>query len=148
MKNTKCNLLIVEDDDVAAESIQRSLMKADLPFTAVIAEDGLVALQILRGEHPTKKIANPLIVLLDLNMPKMDGFEFLHTIRNDQFLRPLVVFVLTTSSSDVDRRKAYNENIAGYMVKNSMGERFSKLFKLLSDYIETVELPILNISKK
>ena len=148
MKNTKCTLLIVEDDDVAAESIQRSLAKAGLPFSAVIAEDGLVALQILRGEHPTKKIANPLIVLLDLNMPRMDGFEFLHTIRNDQLLRSVVVFVLTTSSSDLDRTKAYNENIAGYMVKNSVGAQFSKLFKLLSDYIETVELPVLNISKK
>jgi CheY-like chemotaxis protein len=139
MKNTKCNLLIVEDDDVAAESIQRSLAKAGLPFTAIIAGDGLEALHILRGQH--------LIVLLDLNMPIMDGFEFLQAIRNDQALRSVVVFVLTTSSSDLDRAKAYNENIAGYMVKNNVGAHFSKLFELLSDYVEAVELPILQISK-
>jgi CheY-like chemotaxis protein len=147
MKNTKCNLLIVEDDDVAAESIQRSLAKAGLPFTAIIAGDGLEALHILRGQHPTKKVINPLIVLLDLNMPIMDGFEFLQAIRNDQALRSVVVFVLTTSSSDLDRAKAYNENIAGYMVKNNVGAHFSKLFELLSDYVEAVELPILQISK-
>lgn len=148
MNNLNCSLLIVEDDDVAAESIQKSLKKTGLPFSAVLAEDGLVALEILRGEHPTKKIAEPLIVLLDLNMPRMNGFEFLHTIRNDDLLRSLVVFVLTTSSSDMDRAQAYDENVAGYMVKNAVGAHFSKLFKLLDDYVAAVELPTLGIPKR
>ncbi len=135
------NLLIVEDDDVAAEAIQRSLRKSETPFKAVVAEDGLVALDILRGKHAEKKIENPMIVLLDINMPRMNGFEFLEEVRNDKSLRSLVVFVLTTSSSDVDRSKAYQENIAGYMTKDKVGPQFGKLFKLLSDYADTVILP-------
>lgn len=135
------NLLIVEDDDVAAEAIQRSLRKSETPFKAVVAEDGLVALDILRGKHAEKKVENPMIVLLDINMPRMNGFEFLEEVRNDKNLRSLVVFVLTTSSSDVDRSKAYQENIAGYMTKDKVGPQFSKLFKLLSDYADTVILP-------
>ena len=146
MNPIKCNLLIVEDDDVAAESIQRSLTKAGLPFSAVIAEDGLIALEILRGEHPEKKITNPVIVLLDLNMPRMDGFQFLRTIRSDEHLHSVVVFVLTTSSSDLDCAKAYNENIAGFMIKNSVGAHFVKLFALLNDYVEAVVLPDIRIS--
>lgn len=139
------NLLIVEDDDVAAEAIQRSLRKSETQFNAVIAEDGMVALDILRGKHPERKIANPLIVLLDINMPRMNGFEFLEEVRHDKSLKSLVVFVLTTSSSDMDRSRAYEENIAGYMTKDKVGPQFSKLFKLLSDYAETVLLPDISL---
>lgn len=139
------NLLIVEDDDVAAEAIQRSLRKAETSFSATLAEDGLVALDILRGKHPDKKVAQPLIVLLDLNMPRMSGFEFLEAVRADEALRSLVVFVLTTSGSDMDRSKAYHENIAGYMTKDKVGPHFSKLFSLLSVYADTIILPELDI---
>lgn len=142
------NLLIVEDDDVAAEAIQRSLRKSEASFIAIMAEDGVAALEILRGKHPEKKIATPLIVLLDLNMPRMNGFEFLEEVRADQRLSSLVVFVLTTSASDVDRSKAYQGNIAGYMIKDQVGPQFSKLFKLLSDYAETVVLPDIQIPPK
>ncbi len=142
------NLLVVEDDDVAAEAIQRSLLKANTGFTATIAEDGLVALDILRGEHPDKTVHQPLIVLLDLNMPRMNGFEFLEAIRADKMLRSLVVFVLTTSGSDIDRAKAYDENIAGYMTKDKVGAKFSKLFDLLTHYTETVTLPDLALPIK
>ncbi len=142
------NLLVVEDDDVAAEAIQRSLLKADAKFMATIAEDGLVALDILRGQHPDKTINQPLIVLLDLNMPRMNGFEFLEAIRADKALRSLVVFVLTTSGSDVDRARAYDENIAGYMTKDKVGKKFDKLFNLLTQYVSMVTLPDLPLPSK
>jgi CheY-like chemotaxis protein len=136
-----CNILVVEDDDVAAEAIQRGLRKANIPLPLVIAEDGQVALDILRGKHPTKKVELPVIVLLDINMPRMNGFEFLDALRADPKLKPTVVFILTTSSADTDRAKAYNSNVAGYMVKSAVGEQFKHLFNLLEDYCQTVLLP-------
>src|SRR6185503_9677474 len=115
------SILLVEDDDVAAESVERSLRKYDVGFPIVWAEDGLVALEILRGKHPTKKIGTPNIILLDLNMPRMNGFEFLQALRADERLQRSVIFVLTTSDSDSDRSRAYHEHIAGYMVKAAVG---------------------------
>lgn len=134
-------ILLIDDDDVAVEAVVRGMKKNDVKFPITVAEDGLVALDIMRGTHPTKQLAHPYVVLLDLNMPNMDGFEFLHTIRHDETLKTTIVFVLTTSSSDADTFKAYNENIAGYMVKSCVGPQFSKLFKLLEDYAKTVKLP-------
>ena len=141
MSEAKLSILLVEDDDVAAESVARSLRKNGVEYSITLAEDGLVALDILRGKHPGRRIAKPFIVLLDLNMPRMNGFEFLQELRADNELREAVVFVLTTSSSDEDRTRAYQENIAGYMVKAAVGPQFSKLAKLLDTYLAAVKLP-------
>ncbi len=135
------SIVLVEDDDVAAEAVERSLRKQGLTFPVVWAEDGLAGLAILRGEHPEKHLTGPCIVLLDLNMPRMNGFDFLHALRGDARLRDLVVFVLTTSDADCDRTRAYHEHIAGYMVKASVGPQFSKLARLLADYAASVRLP-------
>lgn len=141
MSEVKLSILLVEDDDVAAESVTRSLRKNDVDYPVVLAEDGLVALEILRGRHPNRRIAKPYIILLDLNMPRMNGFEFLQELRADNVLREAVVFVLTTSSSDEDRNRAYQENIAGYMVKSAVGPQFSKVARLLDNYRSAVTLP-------
>ena len=139
-----CNgftVLLVDDDDVACESVTRSFRKQNISFPIVTAEDGMEALEILRNQHPGKSIKAPFLVLLDLNMPRMNGFEFLQEVRNDKLLSSLVIFVLTTSNDDNDRTRAYEENIAGYMVKSSVGPQFSKLASLLVNYRSTVVLP-------
>src|ERR1700761_7136073 len=105
------SLLLVDDDDVAAEAVVRGLRKHEMQCPIVVAEDGKTALQVLRGEHE-RKIEAPLLVLLDLNMPRMNGIEFLRELRSDAELKSTVVFVLTTSGADVDRARAYDENIA------------------------------------
>jgi CheY-like chemotaxis protein len=135
------NILLVEDDDVASECVVRSLRKQGVSCSLVWAEDGLVALEILRGEHPTKTIGAPRIVLLDLNMPRMNGFEFLRALRMDERLRATVVFVLTTSDADSDRTRAYHEHIAGFMVKSSVGPQFAQVARLVQDYRNSVRLP-------
>ena len=145
----RMNILLVEDDDVAAEGIQRSLNRCDLDCPVVHAEDGLEALRVLRGEHPEEALGiledpdqpQPCIILLDLNMPRMNGLEFLREVRADDELRRTVVFVLTTSDSDTDRHSAYAHNVAGYMVKSDVGPHFSGLTDLLSDYRAVVVLP-------
>lgn len=134
------NILLVEDDDVAAEAVCRGLAKNGVDFPVHIANDGIYALEKLRniGDNNFEK---PYIILLDLNMPRMNGFEFLHEIRGDDNLRKSIVFVLTTSDSDSDRSRAYHENIAGYMVKSAVGPQFAKLVQLLMDYHAAISLP-------
>ena len=134
------NILLVEDDDVAAESVVRSPRRHAMEFPVTIAHDGLEALAILRGEAPIK-IGKPYIILLDLNMPRMNGFEFLREIRTDAKLRDSIIFVLTTSNADSDRTLAYKENIAGYLVKSAVGPQFTHLAKLLDSYSNAVTLP-------
>lgn len=137
----KVNILLVDDDDVAAESVVRSLRKNTIDFPITLARDGIEALEILRRSHTDLSIEKPYLILLDLNMPRMDGFEFLQEIRNDKDLRDSIVFVLTTSDFDSDKTRAYNENIAGYMVKSAVGPQFAKLATLLDNYRSTIALP-------
>jgi CheY-like chemotaxis protein len=138
----KVNILLVDDDDVAAESVVRSLRKHTVDFPVTLARDGIEALEILRNPQPDLSIEKPYIILLDLNMPRMDGFEFLQEIRSDKNLHDAIVFVLTTSDADTDKTRAYHANIAGYMVKSAVGPQFAKLAALLENYRSTVALPL------
>ena len=134
------SILLVEDDDVALEAAVRNLRKCgvDSPvFTAVNGADGLAA---LRGERPEGALPRSIVVLLDLNMPVMNGFEFLDALREDRLLRSTVVFVLTTSDGDADRTRAYHSCIAGYMVKSALGPQFANLANLLKSYDAAVSL--------
>jgi CheY-like chemotaxis protein len=135
------DILVIDDDDVATEGILRSLRNSPISLNCITAEDGLEGLKILRGEHNQKKVKAPMLVLLDLNMPRMDGLEFLTQMRADAVLHNTVVFVLTTSGRDADRSKAYQRHIAGYMVKSEVGPQFQKLASLLASYGESVALP-------
>jgi len=134
-------VLLVDDDDVAAESVQRSLHKAGLMVPVVWAEDGESALRALRGEDPARVVPRPRVTLLDLNMPRMNGFEFLEALRADRDLCDDVVFVLTTSDADTDRMRAYQGHIAGYMVKSALGPQFARLAQLLAVYHQAMRLP-------
>lgn len=135
------NILLVEDDDVAAEAVMRSVRRSGIQCPITWAEDGQVALDILRGQDPLRQSARPRIILLDLNMPRMNGFEFLECIRADPQLKDEVIFVLTTSSEDSDRNRAYNEHVAGYMVKSAVGPQFARLIHLLEGYQRAIYLP-------
>lgn len=132
-------LLLVDDDDVACESVVRGLRKHDVTYPVHVAHDGIEALEMLRA-GPRQGITGPIIVLLDLNMPRMNGFEFLQELRSDPDLYKLVVFVLTTSRAEYDIDLAYAKNIAGYLVKTAVGPQFRKLARLLDDYGAAVRL--------
>ena len=135
------SLLLVDDDDVAAEAVVRGLRKHALLCPIVVAEDGFIALEILRGHRAAQRIVKPYVVLLDLNMPRMNGFEFLRALRADTALRATLVFVLSTSGSDDDRARAYYENIAGYMVKSALGPQLKGLARFLTEYRSAILLP-------
>ena len=91
-------------------------------------------MQILRGEHATLQITKPYIVLLDLNLSGMSGFEFLRQVRSDKELHPTLIFALTTSGAASDRVRAYQENIAGFILKSELGPQSSGLARFLTEY--------------
>jgi CheY-like chemotaxis protein len=131
------SILLVEDDDIDAIGIQRSLKSFNLLNPIHRTRDGLEALEVLKNDA----IARPFIVLLDLNMPRMNGMEFLSAIRSDSILSDIVVFVLTTSQLDEEISAAYKKNIAGYIVKSSSNQDYKQLIRFLENYWNIVELP-------
>jgi len=141
MHDHNFSILLIEDDDVAAEAVRRSLARNGVNFPLVWVEDSRTALEVLRGQSPKASVERPRIVLLDLNMPRVSGFEFLSALRADSALHDDVVFVLTTSDAQEDRARAYRGQIAGYMVKSELGPQFGKLAGLLSAYADAVCLP-------
>lgn len=132
------SLLIVDDDDIDAISLERALRKLRLLNTLFRARDGREALDLLRsGQVPA-----PYIILLDLNMPRMNGLEFLEVLRTDPALTHAVVFVLTTSKSDEDLVAAYRKHVAGYVFKQHMDRDFMEVMGLIEHYWRIVELPV------
>ncbi|ABE56879.1 response regulator receiver protein [Shewanella denitrificans OS217] len=132
------SILLVEDDDIDAMSIERALKKLRLANPYYRAVDGVEGLAILRNQG----VGRPFIILLDLNMPRMNGLEMLVELRKDPKLTDSVVFVLTTSNDDQDRAQAYKEHIAGYIVKSKLDSDFTELLQLLDHYWRLVELPV------
>jgi CheY-like chemotaxis protein len=138
MKNPSLDILLVEDDDVDVMNVKRAFDKNHIANPLFVAGNGLEALEKLRsGEVPQGR----RIVLLDLNMPKMNGIEFLRELRNDPALAPTPVVVLTTSNNDRDKIEAYNLNVAGYLVKPVAFAEFSELMVTLNKYWTLVEMP-------
>jgi CheY-like chemotaxis protein len=138
MSNLSLNILLVEDDEVDVMNVKRAFDKNHITNPLFVAGNGLEALDKLRsGEIPQGR----RIVLLDLNMPKMNGIEFLRELRNDPALAPTPVVVLTTSNNDRDKIDAFNLNVAGYLVKPVTFEEFSELMVTLNKYWMLVEMP-------
>lgn len=108
------NILLIEDDELDTISVERSLKKLEIEYTLHTAYNGLEALQLLQN---TENPLNPDVILLDINMPKMNGIEFLKILRRDEKLKELKVFVMTTSSEGTDRTAAEKLGISGYIIK-------------------------------
>lgn len=130
-------VLLVEDNEVDVIAVQRAFRKQKMINPITVAQDGIEALNFLRGTDGKKKLSEPFIVLLDLNLPRMNGFEFLKALREDPVLKSSVVFVLTTSSDNQDRHRANEFNIAGYMVKS---DGFLKAVEMVDTYLKSVGL--------
>lgn len=143
MQDNVINILLVEDDEVDVMNVKRAFKKNNITNPLYIAGNGLEALKMLRGESgkPPTVPANRRLILLDLNMPKMGGIEFLHELRADPDLRSTPVVVLTTSDQDQDRVEAYNLNVAGYLLKPVTFNTFADLMVALNRYWALCELP-------
>lgn len=134
----KLNILLVEDDQVDVMNIRRAFEKNRITNPLWVARDGVEALEMLEeGKVPVRH----LLVLLDLNMPRMSGIELLSEIRERESLRHLPVVVLTTSDDERDRIDAYNLNVAGYILKPVTFFNFVEAMATLNKYWTLVELP-------
>jgi CheY-like chemotaxis protein len=136
------NILLVEDDKVDIMNVQRAFEKNSIANPLTVANNGIEALAMLRGTDGFEKIDPlPKIILLDLNMPKMNGLEFLKEIRHDEELKRISVFVMTTSNEDKDKLHAFQQNVAGYIVKPVSFEKFTSAVAVLNNYWRLCELP-------
>jgi CheY-like chemotaxis protein len=141
-KTAVTNILLVEDDKVDVMNVQRSFKKANITNPLFIANNGIEALEILRNTSET--VHMPIyrrLVLLDLNMPKMGGIEFLQELRADPLLSLTPVIVLTTSDQERDRVNAYNLNVAGYILKPVTFVSFAEVVAALNRYWTLCEIP-------
>jgi CheY-like chemotaxis protein len=134
-------VLLVDDDDVDVKAVRRAFRKAKIANPVSVARNGLEALAMLRGTDGHQPLERPYIIILDLNMPAMNGLEFLEELRKDEELHDAVVFVLTTSKADEDRAASYDKNVAGYIVKSDVGDGFLNVINLLDCYWRIVLLP-------
>lgn len=132
------SILLVDDDDLDVMNVRRAFKKASITHPLFVAENGLAALEILRsGAMPRTR----RLILLDINMPKMNGIEFLRELRKDPELSKLCVVVLTTSNEDRDRIEAYQLNVAGYLLKPVTSHSFVDAMITLNQYWTQMEMP-------
>ncbi len=132
------HILLVEDDEVDVLNVRRAFDKNKITNPLYVATNGIDALNMLReGQVPTSR----RIVLLDLNMPKMNGIDFLRELRRDSKLRSTPVVVLTTSNAEKDKVEAYDLNVAGYLVKPVTFPSFVDLMAALNKYWTLVDMP-------
>ena len=132
------NILLVEDDKVDVKNVERALRKNNISNPLFIATNGLEALTMLRdGTIPSGR----RLILLDLNMPKMNGIEFLRELRADPTLGNSTVVVLTTSNDDQDKLAAFDLHVAGYLLKPVTFMNFVEVMAALNKYWTLVEMP-------
>ncbi len=138
MEDRVLNILLVEDDEVDVMNVRRAFEKNHVSNPLFVAGNGLEALNMLRGDVLPRERR---LVLLDLNMPKMNGIEFLRELRADPQLRTTSVVVLTTSDEERDKVEAYELGVAGYLLKPIKFADFVELMAVLNKYWTLVEMP-------
>ena len=120
-------ILLVEDDRVDIMTVQRALKKNQVSNPLYIARTGLEALSMLRGDEGVKQLSPPpALILLDLNLPRMSGIEFLHELRQDPELKDLHIIVLTSSNEPKDRAAAFEYDVDDYIVKPHSFDEFTR----------------------
>jgi len=132
------DILLVEDDPGDVELTREGLAGGKMLVNLHTVDDGIKALRYLRGEEPYVAAVSPDIILLDLNLPRMDGQETLKAIKADASLKCIPVIVLTTSEADDDIRRCYDLGASCYIAKPVGFEAFLKVVQSLEDFWFTV----------
>lgn len=130
-------ILLVEDDTVDAMTVKRALREIHVTNRVVNAGNGEEALEYLRD--PANE--EPCIILLDLNMPRMNGIEFLEVAKHDDLLKMIPVVVLTTSREEQDKVESFKLSVAGYMIKPVDYQQFVEVIRTINIYWTLSELP-------
>ena len=129
------NILVVEDDEIDVKALLRAFKKLKIANPVTVAKDGI------DGWEALQNLPRPYLIILDINMPRMNGIELLEKIRATENYHDSIVFVLTTSTDDKDKFEAYNLNVAGYMLKSDMGASFIRAIELVERYWKVIEFP-------
>ncbi len=137
MKNPIQPILLIEDDTIDIMTIKRALKELQIPNPLDIVKDGEEALKRLLQSHAHR----PGIILLDLNMPKMGGLEFLHIVKYHEYCRHIPIIILTTSRDDHDRSESFRLGAVGYMVKPVDYKEFVKIIETIDAYWTLSEMP-------
>lgn len=137
MKTTNRPILLVEDDQVDTMTVMRALKEIHVTNPVVHLESGEEALLYLQDPASEK----PCIILLDLNMPIMNGIEFLQVIKHNDQLKRIPVIVLTTSEEQQDKMSSFNLGVAGYVVKPVDYRRFVEVMRSIDAYWNISEMP-------
>jgi len=124
------SILLVEDDIVDMMSVKRALKDINVTNPLYHVENGEEALEFLRDKEKPK----PTIILLDLNMPKMGGIEFLSIMKKDEAIKRIPVVILTTSRAEYDKIQSYNLGVAGYMIKPVDYRQFMEVIRAMCMY--------------
>lgn len=136
------NILLVEDNDVDVLLFQRALRHAGTTSSVVRAKDGVEALEILNMQSAEGRVQNPYVILLDINMPRMNGHEFLKELRASEQLASSRVVVVTTSDDPKDIELAYGRYASGYVVKPGGTAEMTEVIKSLHHYWDICENPV------
>ena len=128
-------ILLAEDDEVDVQALRWAFEKLKIANPLVVASDGVEAWEMLAT------LPRPYLIITDINMPRMNGIEFLRKLRTNHEYRDSIVFVLTTSNDEQDKIDAYQLNVAGYMLKSDMGTSFTRAISLIENYWRVVEFP-------
>jgi CheY-like chemotaxis protein len=138
MDDRMLNILLVEDDEVDVMTVKRSFAKANISNPLYVAHNGIEALELLRKDDiPAKR----RLILLDVNMPKMNGIEFLRELRADPKLQQACVVMMTTSNEERDRIDAFKLNVAGYLLKPVTFQQFAEVMSTINKYWALMEMP-------
>ena len=129
------NILVVEDDEIDVKALLRAFKELKIANPVTVAKDGI------EGWEALQDLQRPYLLILDINMPRMNGIELLEKMRADKNYHDSIVFVLTTSTDDKDKFEAYNLNVAGYMLKSDMGASFIRAIELVERYWKVIEFP-------
>ena len=136
MRNSK-PILLIEDDSIDVMTVKRAIKDLDITNEVVHSVNGEEALKYLKNQSNEE----PSVILLDLNMPRMNGIEFLEVVKADQTLRKIPVVVLTTSKNEKDVIESFELSVAGYMVKPADYKMFVKTIRVINQYWTLSEMP-------
>lgn len=137
---------VVDDNDLDVEKVERAFKRLGISNPLVRAKDGYEALEVLRGSEGVAKTTNPYVVLLDVNMTRMNGIEFLRELRGDSVLSDTSVVVLTTSARRQDVEAAYQNEVAGYIVKPITREEMVSALGTLDAHWNLCALPAADLA--
>ena len=135
------NILLVEDNDLDVEILKRGLRKVKSDGTLLRVRDGAEALDLLTNPTRTPPLPEPFLILLDINMPRMNGHEFLAALRQTKTIAKARVLVFTTSENPLDIETAYEKHACGYIVKPSGSQDLQSVLKTLNQFWQTCESP-------